>query len=66
MRHITLYRRDYKKNPDDGTSFFEDTLQDLGIKQTKWDDIEEVEIVVEGILNIFDEDGNEIRDMEAT
>jgi len=44
---VTLYRRDFRTNPDDQSSFFDDVLDTLKIpKDDQWE-IEEVELVVE-------------------
>jgi len=58
-KHITLYRNDFRINPDDGTLFFEDVLFDLNIIKELWDDIDSLEIGVGGV-DIFDDDGNDI------
>lgn len=64
MAYITLYRKDFKKLGE-GIDFFDDVLSQvgmgltsLGLNTDKWDEIESIEIGVDGVLNVFDEDDN--------
>ncbi len=48
MKIITLYRDDFKTNPDDGDSFFDDVCRDLGLNPKDVD--ESVEISVNEVI----------------
>lgn len=47
----TLYRSDFKTNPDDGSSFFDDVLIALNIPAD--DDIEEITLFVDSAKTGF-------------
>ena len=42
MKQVTLYRSDFKLNPDDGDSFFDLVLESLGVPKKDWENIQSV------------------------
>ena len=51
MKQITLYRNDFKVKAESKYNIlFEQILNDLGIPQNKWDDVDEIELDIEEFI----------------
>ena len=48
MKTITLYRSDFKRSAE--ADFFEDLLDQLKVNRAEWDDINEIEFVLESFI----------------